>query len=110
MMCFKDRSIKEVGQATHEGVPEVAEMNAVSHFFSENVCRICLAGNMLDGYCLVLNPFANRVLVQFNVPSHLRSHVVGPLDAGFIAIVSKGRLIDPQNRKIRIGNTLTNFT
>jgi hypothetical protein len=110
MMCFKKRSIKEVGQATHEGVPEAAEMNVVLHFFSENVCWICLAGNMLDGFCLALNPFANRFLVQFNVPSHLRSHAVGPLDAGFIIIVHKGRLNNIQNRKTKIANTSTNIT
>jgi hypothetical protein len=73
MMCFKERSIKEVGQATHEGVPEAVEMNAVPHFFSENVFRICLAGDMLDGYRLVLNPIVNRVLTQFNVPSCLKN-------------------------------------
>jgi hypothetical protein len=52
-----------------------------------------LPGNMLGGYRLVLT-FANGVLTQFNKPSHLRSHVVGPLDAGFIVIVNKGRLIN----------------
>jgi hypothetical protein len=85
-------------------------MNPIPYFFSENFCRIRLAGNMLDGYHLVLNPFANGALAQFNVPSRLRSHVVGPLDAGFIVFVNNGRLIDIQNRKTKIGNTLTNIT
>ncbi len=105
-----ERSITEVGQATHEGVSEAADMNAIPHFFSENVFQICLSGNMLVGYCLVMNPFANRVLVQFNVTSRLRSHAVGPLDAGFIVIVNKGMLINIQNWKIRVATTSTNIT
>ncbi len=110
MMCFKERSFKEAGQGTHERVPEAVGMNAVPHFFSENVCRICLASDMLDGYCFVLNPFVNGVFAQFNVPSCLRYHVGGPLDTGFIVIVNKGRLIQIQNRKTKIGNTLKIIT
>jgi hypothetical protein len=58
----------------------------------------------------LLNPFANGVLTQFNVPSRLRSHVVGPLDAGFIVIVNMGRLINMESRKTRITNILKNIT
>jgi hypothetical protein len=56
-----------------------------------------------------MNPFANRVLVQFNVTSRLRSHAVGPLDAGFIVIEKKSRFINVSNSKARIINTPTNI-
>ncbi len=93
MMCLKERSIKKIREATHEGVTVVTEMDTVLHFFSEDVGRIHLAGNMLNRNGLVLNSFMDQIFTQFNVPSCLRGHVVGPINTGFIVIVDKSRLI-----------------
>jgi hypothetical protein len=93
MMCLKERSIKKIREATHEGATEATEINTVSHFFSEDVGRICLAGDVLSRNGPVLNLFTDRIFTQFDVSSRLRGHVVGPLNTGFIVIVDKSRLI-----------------
>jgi hypothetical protein len=45
MMCLKERSITKIGKATYEEVTEATEVDAAPHQFSENVGKMCLAGN-----------------------------------------------------------------
>jgi hypothetical protein len=63
------------------------EMRTGSHFFCENVGGIYLPGDVLNLECLVLNLFAYRIFAELDMSSRLRSHIVGPTDAGVVIIV-----------------------
>jgi hypothetical protein len=42
-------------------------MNAIAHFFGENVGGVCLPGDVSDRNCLFLNLLANGVFAELNV-------------------------------------------
>jgi hypothetical protein len=58
-MRVQEQSVEKIEEPKHEGVPKMTKMSPIVHFFCEDICRIDFTGNMLDRYCLVLNPFAN---------------------------------------------------
>jgi hypothetical protein len=80
-------------------------MNTVPHFCSEDVGRVCHAGNVLNRNCVVLNPFPKRIFTQLNVASRLRSHVVRPLDTSFIVVVDKSRVLKIRDRETGLSDT-----
>ena len=43
----------------------MTKVSAIAHFFSEDVGRIDLSGNMFNVNSLILNPLTNRVLTKF---------------------------------------------
>ena len=52
----------EVAEASHEGVPQTAEVGAILHFLGENVTWVDFAGDVKDSDCTVLYPFPGTVL------------------------------------------------
>ncbi len=57
MMRVQEQSDEKIGEPRHEGVPKMTKMGPITHFFCEGICWIDFTGNVLDRYCLVLNPF-----------------------------------------------------
>ncbi len=86
-MRVQEQSVEIIGEPRHEGVPKTTKMGPIVLFFCEDVHWIDFTGNMLDRYCLALNPFANQIFAKLNMMSCFQSHVVGPLDTGVIVIV-----------------------
>ena len=72
-------------------------MRAVAHFFSEDICWINLARDMLNVDGPILNPFPNGVFTKFNVSGGFRRHIIQPLDACFVVIVNEGRSVYVQD-------------
>jgi hypothetical protein len=58
----------------------------VPHLFGENVSRIDASTDVEDIQSFILDPFTDRVLVQFHVSDLFRSHGMRPLDASCIII------------------------
>jgi hypothetical protein len=85
-------------------------MDTVPHFFSKDVGRVCLASNVLNRNRFVLNPFPDRIFTQINVASRLRSHVVRPLDASFIVVVDKSRVLKVRDRETGLSDALTDVS
>ena len=67
MMRVQEQSVEKIGEPRHDGVPKTTKMGPIAHFFCEDVRRIDFNGNMLDRYCLVLNPFANQNFAKLNM-------------------------------------------
>jgi hypothetical protein len=65
----------------------MTEVSTIAHFLSEYVSRIDFLGHMLDLESFVLDPLADRVLMEFNVSCRFGGHVIGPTDACLIVIV-----------------------
>jgi hypothetical protein len=107
MMCIQQRNIVEIRETTHERVTKVTKTDTVPHFFSKDVGKVCLAGNVLNRNCCVLNPFPNQIFTQLNVASRLRSHVVRPLDASFIVVVDKSRVLEIRDRETGLSDAPT---
>ena len=107
MMCIQQSNIVEIRETTHERVTKVTKMDTVPHFFSKDVGRVCLAGNVLNRNRFVLNPFPNRIFTQLNVASRLRSHGVRPLDASFIVVVDKSRVLEFRDRETGLSDAPT---
>ena len=61
-------------------------MRAITHFFCEDIRRIDFTRDMFDRQKLRLDPFSNRVLPKFDMPSSFRGHVVRPSDTGVVVI------------------------
>jgi hypothetical protein len=64
MMRVQEQSVEKIGEQRHEGVPKTTKMGPIAHFICEDVRLIDFTGNMLDHYCLVLNPFTNQIFVK----------------------------------------------
>ncbi len=109
-MCIQQSNIVEIRETAHERVTKATKMDTVPHFFSKDVGRVCLASNVLNRNCFVLNPFPNRIFMQLNVASRLRSHVVRPLDASFIVIVDKSRVLKIRDRKTGLSDAPTDLS
>ncbi len=62
-------------------------MSAIAHFLSEYVGWIDFPGHMLDLESFVLDPLADRVLMEFSVLCRFGGHVIGPTDACLIVVV-----------------------
>ncbi len=86
-MRVQEQSAEKIGEPRHEGVPKTIKMGPIAHFFCEDVRWIDFTSNMLNRYCLVLNPFVNQIFAKLNMSGCFQSHVVGPLDTGVIVIV-----------------------
>jgi hypothetical protein len=101
MMRVQEQSVEKIEKPRHEGVPKTTKMGPIAHLFCEDVHWIDFTGNVLDCYCLVLNPFANQIFAKLNTMGHFQSHVVGPPDTGIIVIVDKSWFIDIRDWKTR---------
>ena len=71
-------------------------MSTIPHLFGEKISRVGGALDVGDGEGRILDPFPNRVLTLFKMTGLLGSHVVTPLDTGFIivALISSNRVRD----------------
>ena len=58
----------------------------VAHFFGKDVADIVLAFDVKNFKGLVLNPFAHRVLSEFDVTHGFQCHVVGPENTGTVVV------------------------
>jgi hypothetical protein len=59
MMRVQEQSVEKIGEPRHEGFLKTTKMGPIAHFICEDIRWIDFSGNVLDCYCLVLNPFAN---------------------------------------------------
>ncbi len=87
MMKGQNRCGEKLRGTAHEGITQPSKMCAIPHLFSEDIRRICLAGDMVDLQCPVLNPLMNRIFMQLDMASRLQCHIVRPFDTGVIVIV-----------------------
>jgi hypothetical protein len=71
----------------HEGVTKTKKSSPIMHFFSEEICNVGFAGNVMDSNCPISNPFASRVLAIFNVTIVFCYHVEAPFHAGIVVIL-----------------------
>jgi hypothetical protein len=110
MMCIQQSNIVEIRETTHERVMKAMKMDTIPHFFIKDVGRVCLAGNVLNRNCFVLNPFPNQIFTQLNVASRLRSHVVRPFDASFIVVVDKIRVLEIRDRETGLSDAPTDVS
>ena len=62
---------KKIRKTGHERVGDASEVRTITHFLSEDVCRIHFSKNMLNLESLVLHPFTNGVLTKFDVAGSL---------------------------------------
>jgi hypothetical protein len=71
----------------HEGVTKTTKISPITHFFSEEICNVRFAGNLMDGNFPISNPFASGVFANFDVTIAFGCHVVTPFNSGVIGIV-----------------------
>jgi hypothetical protein len=100
MMHFQERSVEEIGKLSHKQIPKPTEMyTAILHFLNKDVSRIELICNMFYRDRVVLDPFANEVLLKLGITLSFRGHVVWPPTTSVVVIVDRGGLINVSNRK-----------
>jgi hypothetical protein len=66
---------------------ELMKVHTIPHLLSEDVGQICLAGDIDNLQCFVLNPLANGVFTQLDMLGCLRCYIIQPFDAGTIVVV-----------------------
>ena len=72
----------------------MTKMGAIAHFFSEDVGRIILSGDMFNINSPILNPFTSQVFKKFNVTGSFGGHVIGPMYTCLIVIVDDRRSVE----------------
>ncbi len=87
MMHGEDRVAQEGRKARHKRIAETAEVCAIAHFFCKNVRGIDLSSDMFHLESLILHPFSNGVVAEFDMAGSLRCHVVRQFDARLIVVV-----------------------
>ena len=106
-MNSEDGVRQEIRKMGHKGVSDASEVRAITHFLSEDVCRIDFARNMLNLESLVLHSFTIGVHTKFDVTSSLRGHVVQPLHTRVIVVVQESGRVEVRNNITSVGDTLS---
>jgi hypothetical protein len=75
VMDSQNRIMKTVRETSHEGIPKLAEVSTIVNFFSKDVGGIDFASNIKNLWRVILDPFPNGVLKQFDVTSGLGCHI-----------------------------------
>ena len=65
-------------------------MCPIFHLLGEDVAGVALAHDVKDLEDLVLNPFPDRVVLEFHVAGLLHGEIVGPVHTGLVVIVDGG--------------------
>ena len=65
----------------------MAVVSTISHFLYKNVCRISFARDMENIWGVILNPFTDRVFLEFNVSGSFGGHVVRPFYTCIVVVI-----------------------
>ena len=70
-MKHQEKTVEEIGQVKHEGVPKPAKMSADAHYFCEDVRQINFAGEVFNQKGFVEDQITDRIFTKFNAAGGL---------------------------------------
>jgi hypothetical protein len=59
--------MKEIGEMTHERIPQLPKMCPITHFFSKNVSRVDMSFDVKDSDDTIVDPLTDCVFTKLHV-------------------------------------------